>query len=98
MYPVIKPDGSKVTPPLHTGRGRPALYPWKYLEVGDHFVASGDDLKSIRVMMSNGRVFGRGQILGCVHLGFPFERGLAGNPVPSPAGSVPSGHSQRSPS
>jgi hypothetical protein len=59
MQPVIRADGSTFQPPEHSGRGRKPKWPWRYLEVGDHFVAPADALASLRAIAAYGSMFGR---------------------------------------
>jgi hypothetical protein len=63
MNPVIKTDGTTVTIPTTTGRGRPAKYPWSHLEVGDHFIADLKASASLKSTISTLRQAGRDHLL-----------------------------------
>ena len=70
MLQVIKPDGKVVDIVPPAKRGRKAKFPWRWTEVGDHFVANNADRTSIKSLISTfdqvGVVFeiGRGSTPG----------------------------------
>lgn len=68
MYSVIRANGEIYNPRRsHYTKGRPPKYPIEHLEVGDHFVASREDLPSLKTLMSQARKFGRDHRLGPGH-------------------------------
>lgn len=58
MTPVIKPDGTTLTPPTATGRGRRPIYPWGHLEVDDHFVVPESARTTILQTLYTAKLFG----------------------------------------
>lgn len=59
MQTVIRADGTLFRPPEHTGRGRKGKWPWRYLEVGDSFVAPIGYEQSFRTAFATARMFGQ---------------------------------------
>ena len=52
MISVFKADGTVVPPEAHRGRGRPSVYPFKHLNVGDYFEADCMAISSLTAMIS----------------------------------------------